>query len=124
MIFFFVQAEDGIRDRDVTGVQTCALPILRRRVRLVHAGLAAAIGLLPGLLAGCKPTVTSVRSALGAEIALVCLRDRAARHLRQLPPPLGFGHRPPAESGAGPAGRYAVAPSAAPIQGPTRGDSP
>src|SRR5690554_7590657 len=27
---FFFQAEDGIRDADVTGVQTCALPILRR----------------------------------------------------------------------------------------------
>src|SRR5437867_9843618 len=26
--FFFFQAEDGIRDRTVTGVQTCALPIL------------------------------------------------------------------------------------------------
>src|SRR5207248_6434865 len=25
--FFFFQAEDGIRDRTVTGVQTCALPI-------------------------------------------------------------------------------------------------
>src|SRR5207248_5682271 len=25
---FFFQAEDGIRDRTVTGVQTCALPIL------------------------------------------------------------------------------------------------
>src|SRR5699024_4158121 len=25
--FFFFQAEDGIRDRNVTGVQTCALPI-------------------------------------------------------------------------------------------------
>src|SRR5690554_7247953 len=28
-IFFFFQAEDGIRDADVTGVQTCALPIYR-----------------------------------------------------------------------------------------------
>src|SRR5699024_6271606 len=28
-IFFFFQAEDGIRDRNVTGVQTCALPIFR-----------------------------------------------------------------------------------------------
>src|SRR6266540_1171107 len=28
-MFFFFQAEDGIRDRDVTGVQTCALPISR-----------------------------------------------------------------------------------------------
>src|SRR5437868_14918929 len=26
-MFFFFQAEDGIRDRNVTGVQTCALPI-------------------------------------------------------------------------------------------------
>src|SRR5205807_3518755 len=26
--FFFLQAEDGIRDYKVTGVQTCALPIL------------------------------------------------------------------------------------------------
>src|SRR5256886_13101276 len=29
-VFFFFQAEDGIRDLTVTGVQTCALPILRR----------------------------------------------------------------------------------------------
>ena len=27
--FFFFQAEDGIRDKLVTGVQTCALPIFR-----------------------------------------------------------------------------------------------
>src|SRR5208282_6304992 len=27
-LFFFFQAEDGIRDATVTGVQTCALPIL------------------------------------------------------------------------------------------------
>src|SRR6185312_11123685 len=29
--FFFFQAEDGIRDLIVTGVQTCALPISRCR---------------------------------------------------------------------------------------------
>src|SRR5437868_11091353 len=29
-LFFFFQAEDGIRDRNVTGVQTCALPISAR----------------------------------------------------------------------------------------------
>lgn len=71
-----------------------ALRWVRQRTRLVHAGLAAAIGLLPGLLAGCKPTVTSVRSALGAEVALACLRERVAPHLAALPPPLGFGPRP------------------------------
>src|SRR5205809_5656598 len=31
--FFFFQAEDGIRDVAVTGVQTCALPILGHRTK-------------------------------------------------------------------------------------------
>src|SRR2546423_10534104 len=30
-VFFFFQAEDGIRDKLVTGVQTCALPISKRK---------------------------------------------------------------------------------------------
>src|SRR3989454_4102271 len=34
VIFFFFQAEDGIRDYKVTGVQTCALPIYRESRRL------------------------------------------------------------------------------------------
>src|SRR5260370_28546162 len=29
VFFFFFQAEDGIRDSSVTGVQTCALPIFQ-----------------------------------------------------------------------------------------------
>src|SRR6266540_4792616 len=48
-VFFFFQAEDGIRDRDVTGVQTCALPISARRVA---AG--AADGALPLALHHCR----------------------------------------------------------------------
>ena len=38
MKVFFFQAEDGIRDRLVTGVQTCALPIswrISRRAPLI-----------------------------------------------------------------------------------------
>src|SRR5256885_3447985 len=35
-IFFFFQAEDGIRDYKVTGVQTCALPILNGSDRRAH----------------------------------------------------------------------------------------
>src|SRR2546426_6658951 len=35
-IFFFFQAEDGIRDYKVTGVQTCALPISERLPDLVQ----------------------------------------------------------------------------------------
>src|SRR5699024_9304155 len=33
---FFFQAEDGIRDRNVTGVQTCALPILFASVQTLN----------------------------------------------------------------------------------------
>src|SRR5690554_706640 len=44
VVFFFFQAEDGIRDADVTGVQTCALPIYprpsRRSLYHEHADLA------------------------------------------------------------------------------------
>src|SRR5688500_19285846 len=39
--FFFFQAEDGIRDYKVTGVQTCALPILPLHVWLPRAHPAA-----------------------------------------------------------------------------------
>src|SRR5262250_3519319 len=40
-VFFFFQAEDGIRDTSVTGVQTCALPIcqgVRKNQRRLPAG--------------------------------------------------------------------------------------
>src|SRR6266446_4206883 len=36
--FFFFQAEDGIRDYKVTGVQTCALPISAPTARMVACG--------------------------------------------------------------------------------------
>src|SRR5207249_8443618 len=38
---FFFQAEDGIRDRNVTGVQTCALPIwiMRKGEFAIHPGV-------------------------------------------------------------------------------------
>src|SRR5690606_40257637 len=35
---FFFRAEDGIRDFHVTGVQTCALPILVAKLRVPWAG--------------------------------------------------------------------------------------
>src|SRR5260370_12684824 len=38
--FFFFQAEDGIRDSSVTGVQTCALPICLLASLFEHARFA------------------------------------------------------------------------------------
>src|SRR3712207_7186407 len=53
--FFFFQAEDGIRDIGVTGVQTCALPISAeinlRESDLTNMGLARAAN-LPVILVG------------------------------------------------------------------------
>src|SRR5256885_12866671 len=36
-LYFFFQAEDGIRDYKVTGVQTCALPILTRPAKVASS---------------------------------------------------------------------------------------
>src|SRR6266849_9224223 len=41
MIYFFFQAEDGIRDPLVTGVQTCALPISHAAAAQIRAVAAA-----------------------------------------------------------------------------------
>src|SRR3712207_8761133 len=48
--FFFFQAEDGIRDIGVTGVQTCALPISARAPG-EHVGAAAAVEAVVALAA-------------------------------------------------------------------------
>src|SRR5205807_713563 len=47
--FFFFQAEDGIRDYKVTGVQTCALPILFGR----YAGFTALLPTMAGAADRC-----------------------------------------------------------------------
>src|SRR6266513_4206120 len=53
--FFFFQAEDGIRDRNVTGVQTCALPISYRISRRRPPGAI----LIPCLLTSLLPCVAA-----------------------------------------------------------------
>src|SRR2546428_1306229 len=64
IFFFFFQAEDGIRDLIVTGVQTCALPIcpaeLRERGR---SGLPKFCRTMTGF-----PAATSVTTARSVEI--------------------------------------------------------
>src|SRR5690606_40593012 len=49
--FFFFQAEDGIRDFHVTGVQTCALPIYSSANRNGEKARAAMAGCLPRMAA-------------------------------------------------------------------------
>src|SRR2546427_7877944 len=44
LLIFFFQAEDGIRDLTVTGVQTCALPIFNQFARLMSDGPACVLG--------------------------------------------------------------------------------
>ena len=41
--FFFFQAEDGIRDTSVTGVQTCALPICLILVESIFSSADSAV---------------------------------------------------------------------------------
>src|SRR2546425_4773778 len=88
LCFFFFQAEDGIRDKLVTGVQTCALPISLNRGMLTeitaawveafpeeataHRTLATALELNGSLV-----PATEVRSAL--------TEFRAAQRLERLP---------------------------------------
>src|SRR5205807_5229230 len=61
--FFFFQAEDGIRDYKVTGVQTCALPIYR-----AGAGSAARDGVGP------QARPADLGAALAGRVSRLCLR--------------------------------------------------
>src|SRR5256885_5002970 len=47
-VYFFFQAEDGIRDYKVTGVQTCALPICGVDPQLLTRARGALLGLVIG----------------------------------------------------------------------------
>src|SRR5437016_9267537 len=49
VVVFFFQAEDGIRDWSVTGVQTCALPIYRRAPCLLRQPFRLALRRTPSL---------------------------------------------------------------------------
>src|SRR3989442_3359096 len=53
---FFLQAEDGIRDADVTGVQTCALPILQEQAANGQTDVAEALGRIAELEAELERT--------------------------------------------------------------------
>src|SRR6478736_7848725 len=66
--FFFFQAEDGIRDLTVTGVQTCALPIFE--VRSLSPNSFSCTSTLGGTLAGAAVLGPAAGAAAGAALPL------------------------------------------------------
>src|SRR2546429_6453579 len=82
--FFFFQAEDGIRDVAVTGVQTCALPISRRpRGKPIVPGKA-------------WPWFAPVRAPLASLCGPpnIATRPRAAPHPARISPSAAPGNGP------------------------------
>ncbi len=65
----------------------------RQRLNAVTATLVTIIGLMPERFEGCQPTLASFRQTLGVKIVLPALREIAADHLQELPPPVGFAAR-------------------------------
>src|SRR5699024_11544531 len=77
--FFFFQAEDGIRDRNVTGVQTCALPIWRmlRRYNSYHRNYCVHFtsSIIEGFLIDRKSTRLN-SSHVSISYAVFCLKKK------------------------------------------------
>src|SRR2546430_10900068 len=70
VFFFFFQAEDGIRDLTVTGVQTCALPIsLMTALTEASLTIAAAAAALTTLIAADSASSTAARARTSTETA-------------------------------------------------------
>src|SRR5256885_5025910 len=75
--FFFFQAEDGIRDYKVTGVQTCALPICRDAAWLGVELAAAANG-------GGGPRISTPGSRVSAWLVPTNEEVMIARHTQRV----------------------------------------
>src|SRR2546425_7164799 len=84
---FFFQAEDGIRDKLVTGVQTCALPILSLSRPAIQSSSVPRlpIPMCPSEMRSFAPTVRLYERAVlpkaVAPAAITALRFRNARRL-------------------------------------------
>src|SRR5260370_23947081 len=73
LFFFFFQAEDGIRDSSVTGVQTCALPISTHlmeeaercdRLAILNEGKLVALG-----------TPVELKQEIGGDVIVLDAKD-------------------------------------------------
>src|SRR5206468_6420433 len=79
VFFFFFQAEDGIRDLIVTGVQTCALPIWDVVTQLVQRAAHRARGDRAGVLAVGVEERHDARSTRSASIPRTTRRSEERR---------------------------------------------
>src|SRR5947209_20635865 len=70
---FFFQAEDGIRDIGVTGVQTCALPILA--VEEPHSFVAGTVS-VHNCIGNSGPLISAVSEGIAQEQLVVAAVDR------------------------------------------------
>src|SRR2546430_4086490 len=86
LVFFFFQAEDGIRDLTVTGVQTCALPISRWELdgRDVAFALGGAEALPAAVLQTADRTWSLSRLTFPHELARVIVYERSEEHTSEL----------------------------------------
>src|SRR2546429_172453 len=90
--FFFFQAEDGIRDVAVTGVQTCALPILRCARNLSFPPRSHTLATMHWSFSPIGPTFVGknvLRVALWTVLAYVLFRCWPAPAEGKLGPALG-----------------------------------
>src|SRR3989441_12166177 len=77
VIFFFFQAEDGIRDKLVTGVQTCALPI----ADLIHV-------VANGLPASAMPYWRDILDSVETRAVVAYVKSMSRGFERPAPAPL------------------------------------
>src|SRR5260370_19709068 len=89
VFFFFFQAEDGIRDSSVTGVQTCALPIFANadhvvRLRLVNQRLAPSSIEPRACMFDFDPASSQLSAWISSQV-IYSARDTLARYLGLAP---------------------------------------
>src|SRR5258708_27703109 len=78
LFFFFFQAEDGIRDDLVTGVQTCALPIWPSSAGSTRAGRSR-LDLRPEIFETRSWSCASARSSFTAALMLAVTVEGSGR---------------------------------------------
>src|SRR2546427_5685375 len=66
--FFFFQAEDGIRDLTVTGVQTCALPISGQTVTADFKLAATPLALNEVVVVGARTSRTATETPVPVDV--------------------------------------------------------